>query len=156
MSLEKICVKDVVTAPKSAKVGVVVDLMKKHHVGSVVILEGLGKKSVPLGIITDRDIALTVGVEQNPSHLKVETVMQSQPVTAKVTDGVFETLKKMREFGVKRIPLVDKSGDLCGILAAEDLLNLLSQEMNELSKIGEVQLSNERGVRLPTEKQLVM
>ena len=40
MSLEKICVKDVVTAPKSAKVGVVVDLMKKHHVGSVVILEG--------------------------------------------------------------------------------------------------------------------
>ena len=97
-----------------------------------------------------------MGVEQNPSHLKVETVMQSQPVTAKVTDGVFETLKKMREFGVKRIPLVDKSGDLCGILAAEDLLNLLSQEMNELSKIGEVQLSNERGVRLPTEKQLVM
>jgi Mg/Co/Ni transporter MgtE len=49
--------------------------------------------------------------------------------------GVFETVQQMRMAGVRRMPVVDRTGGLVGIISVDDLIQLLSDEMNELAKL---------------------
>jgi len=53
----------------------------------------------------------------------------------------------MRLRGIRRVPVVDAAGNLCGIVSADDLLEFLAEEMSELSRIGSWQQSHERRVR---------
>lgn len=51
------------------------------------------------------------------------------------SEGLFEALRYMRGKGVRRMPVVDSSGALVGILTLDDLLGLLAEEMSELAKL---------------------
>jgi CBS domain-containing protein len=50
-------------------------------------------------------------------------------------DGVFETMRLMREHGVRRVPVVDERGGLQGIVAIDDLIAVLSDEMSEFARL---------------------
>ena len=78
------------------------------------------------------------------------------PVTINVNAGIFETVRKMRDEGIKRLPVINEDGSLYGIVCADDLLTLMSEEIYNLSKINERQLNNEKGIRLPSEKAIQM
>lgn len=128
--------------------------MSKHHVGSVIVIEGFNGKRIPAGIITDRDIALTVGATQKPTELRVDQVMQALPVTVRESEGIYETIIKMSEHGVRRLPVVNEEGALYGIICADDLLSLMGEEINNLAKINGTQIKNEQGIKLPAEKHI--
>jgi CBS domain-containing protein len=49
--------------------------------------------------------------------------------------GVFEAIIFMRDKGVRRLPVVGKEGELIGILALDDLIELLAEELNELARL---------------------
>lgn len=151
MSIKSLCRTNIVTVEKGTTLQAVAHLMQEKHVGSVLITEGTNGKRVLSGIITDRDIALTLGSSSKPQELKVDQLMRSQPVTVKANDGIFETIIKMREYGVKRMPVVNDDGSLYGIICADDVLNLMAEEMSTLAKITGVQVSKEKGVRTPVE-----
>ena len=53
----------------------------------------------------------------------------------------------MRLRGIRRVPVVDASGNLSGIVSADDLLEFLAEEMGELSRIGSWQQAHERHAR---------
>jgi len=154
MSIKSICKTQIATMPKDSTLKDISQLMQKKHVGSVVVTEAYDGKKIPAGIITDRDIALALGSSKNPQTLKVESIMQSQPITVKASEGIFATIAIMRKNGVKRLPVVTDDGSLFGIICADDLLSLMGEEINNLAKITETQIKKEQGVRIPVAKQV--
>lgn len=154
MSILSVCKTEVVTIDRKATLKSVSELMQKKHVGSIIVTEGFNGKKIPAGIITDRDIALTLGTSPKPQDIIVDQIMQSQPVTVKTSEGIYETIVKMREYGIKRMPVVMADGSLFGIISADDLLTLMGEEINNLAKIPETQVSREQGIRKPAEKHV--
>lgn len=154
MSIKSICKTQVATIQKSSSLKDVSELMQQQHVGSVIVTEGLNGKRIPCGIITDRDLALAMGSSVKPQELRVEQIMRSHPFSVKTNDGIFETCVKMREQGIKRLPVVHEDGSLCGVISADDILSLMGEEINNLAKIIETQTKNEKGILMPAEKQV--
>ncbi len=56
-------------------------------------------------------------------------------------DEILETVKRMRGKGVRRIPVVNGQGDLEGIIAVDDLVDLLAEQMADLVAL----ISTEQG-----------
>ena len=65
----------------------------------------------------------------------VGDIMSPQLFSVQEKEGVFETILLMRTKGVRRIPVVDEEGALTGIITVEDILDLLAEEITELSKV---------------------
>ena len=151
MSIKSICNTTVVTIQKNSTLHDVSNLMQKKHVGSIVVIELFEGKKIPAGIITDRDIALALGSSPKASEMKVEQIMQSAPITVNENEGIYETVVRMRKYGVKRLPVTKEDGSLLGIVSADDILSLMGDEISNLAKINENQFRNEQGVKLPTE-----
>ena len=127
MPIKSVCNTKIVTINKSATLEEVSSLMQKHHVGSLIVVESFNGKLIPAGIITDRDIALTIGSLQKPKEIRVEQIMQTQPITVKENEGIYETISKMQKHGVKRLPVIHDDGSLLGIVSADDLLGLMGE-----------------------------
>ncbi len=103
--------------------------MKEEEVGSVVI-EADGK---PVGIVTDRDLTLEVlEPRRDPTETTAEEVMTETPTTVNSDDGVLDATATMYEKGVRRLPVVDSDGALTGIVTLDDLLVLLTDELDDL------------------------
>ncbi len=136
MAVGEICNREVVIAQKALSVVDAAQLMRKHHVGDLVVVEERNGRRHPVGIVTDRDIVVeVVAAEVNPDALKVGDIMGPEVATVRESEGLFEALRYMRGKGVRRMPVVDRDGGLVGILTLDDLLSLLAEEMTELAKL---------------------
>ena len=79
--------------------------MRLEHVGSLVVVND---DQTPLGMITDRDIAIEVVARNlDPMKLTVRDVMTTPVVTAGPSESMVVALARMREFGVRRLPIHD-------------------------------------------------
>ena len=70
--------------------------------------------------------------------------MSDDLLTAIDADDVYETIERMRQRGIRRVPVVSRDGALAGIVSADDLLAFLSEEMGELSRIASHQQNQEK------------
>lgn len=154
MSIKDLAGKFVATVHEDASLADASNLMQEYHVGCLVVVREYDGKKVPSGMITDRDLALTIGGSPRAEALSVKHVMRGQPVVAFETDGVFETMTAMRRYGVRRIPVINERGELTGIICADDLLELIAEELVNLAKITETQIFNEESLRLPDASHL--
>lgn len=121
--------------------------MRLDHVGSLVVVDD---NQTPLGMITDRDIAIEVVAKNlNPTALTVKDVMTAPVVTASPDESMVVALARMREFGVRRLPIVDEAGKLAGVISNSNLVEELSALLDSLvrnihsSKTREVALRSE-------------
>jgi CBS domain-containing protein len=137
MPIGDVCVRDVVIATKDVTVQQAAVLMRRHHVGDlVVVVEGAHGGQVPVGIVTDRDIVVSVVAPAvNAAVYTVGDLVARELVTVAEDQGVFETIQQMRMSGVRRMPVVNRAGGLVGIISVDDLIQLLSDEMSELAKL---------------------
>lgn len=123
-------------------------LMRRHHVGDVVVVEQAGGLRVPVGIITDRDIVVSViALGLDAASLLVADIMSDELMTANEDDDVNETIDRMRYRGIRRVPVVDATGQLSGIVSVDDVLEFLAEEMGELSRISSHQQAHEKRAR---------
>jgi CBS domain-containing protein len=121
----------VVCCEADSTVPAVAALMRKHHVGDVIVVEGAAENRMPLGIITDRDIVIeAVALDIDTSVLTAGDLMSAPLVTVAENAGLVETLRLMRNHKIRRIPVVTPSGSLYGIVTADDIMNLLAMEMS--------------------------
>ena len=137
MPISDVCVRDVVVATKETTVQQAAALMRRHHVGDLVVVqEGTNGRKIPVGIITDRDIVVSVVAPAlNGAVYTIGDLVTRELVTVAEDQGVFETIQQMRMIGVRRMPVVDRAGGLVGIISVDDLIQLLSDEMSELAKL---------------------
>jgi CBS domain-containing protein len=121
----------VVCCEADATVPAVAALMRKHHVGDVLVVEGAAENRMPLGIITDRDIVIeAVALDIDTGVLTAGDLMSAPLVTIAENAGLVETLRVMRNHKIRRMPVVTPSGSLYGIVTADDIMNLLAMEMS--------------------------
>jgi CBS domain-containing protein len=136
MAIGDICNREVVIARRDNSVKQAAQLMREYHVGDLVVVDQSNGGRVPCGILTDRDVVVGVVAKGlDPEALKVGEVMWPELVMARETDGVSETIELMRAKGVRRVPIVDERGALVGIVTADDILDLLAEEMTALAKM---------------------
>lgn len=121
-------VKKVVTGAPTESLASVARAMEEHNVGAVVLVEN----HKPVGIITDRDLALRVVAHGLPPQTPVKNVMSTPVHTAYRDDGVFDTTQLMMDAGVRRLPVVDDTEELVGMVTLDDLLRVLSRELSNL------------------------
>ena len=136
MPIAEICSRGVVVASPNDSLRSVAELMRQHHVGSVVVTRDTNGLVYPVGIITDRDIVLAL-VAKNVSADAVSAgdVMSEPLETADENDEVWQVLERMRNRGVRRLPVVAPRGELIGIVSADDLLELVAEEVVSLARI---------------------
>ncbi len=136
MPISEICNREVVIVQRNSTAAEAARLMRQHHVGDVVVVEERGGANVPLGIVTDRDLVVEImapGIDQ--AIVAVGDIMVSELATVREHAGVSETIEYMRARGVRRVPVVDRNGALVGIIALDDLLELLAEELLALAQL---------------------
>jgi len=136
MPISEICNREVIVVQRNDTTLEAAKLMRQHHIGDVVVVEDRGGVRVPVGVITDRDLVVEImAPELDQKVITVGDIMAPDLVTVKENTGVFEAIQYMRAKGVRRLPVVDGSGGLVGILTLDDLLELLAEELLALAKL---------------------
>jgi len=133
MPISECCNIGVVCCEPDTTISDVAALMRKHHVGDVIVVEkgaDMAADRVPVGIVTDRDIVLeTTALEVDARIFTAGDIMSTPIVTTAEDEGLIETLRLMRDNKVRRMPVVTEAGTLYGIVAADDIVNLLAMEL---------------------------
>ena len=144
MTIATICNREVITVQRDATVLHAAMLMRQYHVGDVVMIENRKNKTVPIGIVTDRDIVVElVATELDCNVITVGDIVISKLTVIKESAGVFEAIQLMASKGIRRLPVVDDEGGLVGIITLDDLLLLLSKELAALLKLVALEEKNE-------------
>jgi CBS domain-containing protein len=130
------CNREVIVTTRDTAIVQAARLMREHHVGNLVVVEERDGQRFPAGIVTDRDIVVEVVAENVAlDALTVGDIMSTELLTAQEEDPVWMVLERMRTRGVRRIPVVSTEGVLVGIMAMDDLLGLLSEELTALARL---------------------
>jgi CBS domain-containing protein len=118
VEIREVMTESVVTATPDAPVRHIAELMRERNVGSVVLVDDSG---LPIGFITDRDLAVSVLADGHPGDTPAGGHASSPVVTGAPGMDVTEATKLMVDNGVRRLPIVD--GDrLTGIVTLDDLV----------------------------------
>lgn len=149
------CVRDVVTVDRQATAVTCARRMHDTHVGSLVVVEERAGARVPVGMITDRDIAIeVVAFGLDPEGTVAGDIMPAELALAREDDDLFEVLATMRAYGVRRLPVVDAAGALTGIVSADDLWEVLADELDGLVRVMKAEQSRERATRTAGESKM--
>jgi CBS domain-containing protein len=133
MLVNECCNPDVVCCEPETVVQEVAALMRRHHVGSVVVVDPEDRR-VPIGIVTDRDIVVeTIAPELDVKTITAGDIMSKPIVTVRDTEGLADSLQLMRNHKVRRIPVVTEDGALSGIVTVDDVINLLARELQTIT-----------------------
>lgn len=120
-------------------------LMKKYHVGCLVVVEERGSDRVPIALVTDRDLVVK-GMAEAPGELEtmqVAQVMSEGLTMARDTEQMYDVRKKMRARGVRRMPVVDAEDRLQGIIAFDDMVEWMAQELTDLAQLVSLEQEHE-------------
>ncbi len=121
----------VVTAGLDERVGDVARTMRERRVGCVVVT----RDRHPVGIVTDRDLALRVLAEgRDPNRTTIADIVTYDPIVVHTNDGIELVAEVMRTHGVRRLPIVDAIGVLAGVVTADDLTMLLGRELSSIAQ----------------------
>ena len=95
---------------------------------------------------------LHIGTQLDPTAVTAGDLISREVVVVREDQGVFETIEHMRAHGVRRMPVVDQQGALVGILAIDDLIELLAEELSKLPKL----VSREQAQEAETKRSHVL
>jgi CBS domain-containing protein len=123
-------IKPVVTIAPEASVLDAARLMRAKRVGALVVVNA----RKPVGMLTDRDITVSVvAAGDDPVKTPVSKVMHPNPRLLREDQGLFDAVKTFSSAGVRRLPVVNAAGTVKGIIALDDVLMLLGNEMAHVS-----------------------
>lgn len=135
MNAGTICERPVVTIRSSDELVRAAQLMRATHIGYLVVVETDAVQGFmrPIGVLTDRDIVVTtVAREVDPKTLRVGDIMTAPPITTREDESVATALAKMRQHGIRRLPVVNARDELVGILASDDVLKTIATETQDI------------------------
>jgi CBS domain-containing protein len=135
MDAGSICTRHVVTVRPGEDLVTAARLMREEHVGYLVVAEAHPDGALePVGVLTDRDIVVAVVArEVDARSLTVADVMTRKPMLVEEKESIESALRKMREIGVRRMPVVDPLRRLCGVLAVDDVIDLVSGQLANIA-----------------------
>jgi CBS domain-containing protein len=136
MNVGTVCKRDVIGVVPETSVADAARLMRTHHIGDVLVLQHDGERRVPIGIVTDRDVVVeVVAADLDARQLKVGDLVTRQLVTADEHETCEDCVRVMALNGVRRMPVVDASGGLVGVVTIDDLLPHFAAPLAQLSEL---------------------
>ena len=136
MNVAEICSREVVVMDRGESLHEAVRLMRENHVGDVVVTEQRVGRTVPIGILTDRDILIEVVAQEVPlDGLAVSDVMSFDLLTVGGDQSEADALLRMRSRGVRRAPVVDEDGALVGIVTIDDVIEVLAEQLGNIAAL---------------------
>jgi CBS domain-containing protein len=150
MYVSQLCKSQVVTIGAKEEITTAARLMREKHVGYLVVIESEGTDGLPrpVGVLTDRDIVVSIVARgADPRNFTVGDVMSVNPVTVYQLDGLEKAVQEMRRLGVRRLPVVGKFGELTGVLSLDDVLDVVSGELRDLAGAVRTEQSYEVSLR---------
>jgi CBS domain-containing protein len=116
----------------------VAKIMKTEDVGSIPVCESRQSRKLA-GIVTDRDLAMHVVAEARDSNTTlVQDVMTKDPIACSPEDDLQKALETMQIHQVRRIPVVDRGGQLVGIIAQADIATRAGEPRKTAETVKEI------------------
>ena len=141
MKCKEIMTKDPVCCLPGDRVDQAAQLMKDEDVGSIPVVADQKTKRL-LGIVTDRDLAVkVVAPARQISSVTIEEVMSHDPVTCHADDDLQKAVSAMENHQVRRIPVVDDSNQIIGIIAQADIATRASEPETTAEVVEEISRS---------------
>jgi predicted transcriptional regulator len=133
MKVGEFCNREVIIIERQESALDAAKLMRVHHVGDVIVVDKSDTGVTPIGILTDRDIVIEIVAKAiDPGSVTAGDAMSYDLVTAREEDDLMETIKIQRSRGIRRIPIVNEQGELVGILAVDDVLEIITEQLSDL------------------------
>jgi len=134
----KTCQEVMTAAPRCATarhtIEQVAQMMKEEDVGAIPVIDDQANGKL-VGIVTDRDIVLkVVAAHQDANSVRVDSVMNSSLVFGHPEDSLDEAREAMKEHQIRRLPIVDESQKLLGIISQKDV----AEESSSVAATGEM------------------
>lgn len=144
MKAGELCNRNVITAEPDMSIQQAAELMRDHHVGCLVVVRENEGRVEPAGIVTDRDIVVELIAKGiSIDEVTLGDIMSFALLKVGEDDSIFECAQRMRSRGVRRVPVITNNGALAGILALDDILSLLGEELSLLCKLTEREAEQE-------------
>lgn len=121
LPVENIMSGHVISAPSTATLWEVLEILLKTGVGGVPLL---GKNGQVEGILSERDLTNLI---PSKTGIPVEIHMSRHVITAKVGESLREVCRKMVSFGIRRLPVL-REQELCGIVTSMDVLRVFNSD----------------------------
>lgn len=148
MLLKEVCVLDVVCCGRTTTVVEAARIMRKHHIGDLIVVDDPDGVRSPVGILTDRDIVVEVlGNDRDPAKTQVADVMSSKLVIAGASEDTSVAVERMHKHGVRRVPVVNPGGSLIGVFTLDDAIKLHAERGAEFVDIIAKAQTHERRTR---------
>ena len=125
MRIERLYTRRIMATRRSAPIAEAAATMQRFGVGSLLVMED-GSEHRPVGIVTDRDLALQ-GFASESSQ--VGSVMTPVIATIREEADIHEALETMRAHGVRRLLVTGREGTLRGVLSIDDIVDGLSADL---------------------------
>lgn len=107
--------------------------MCESRVSTLVVLAH--NRATPIGILTDRDLVLKVLAKgASAEAVSVADVMTRDVGTCKGSHELFDAIRIMHRYGVRRLPVLDEEGAMMGLVSADDVYSALTAHMRELGQ----------------------
>lgn len=115
-------------------------MMRDSDAGVIPVVESSSESDANhqgklVGVITDRDIVVrAVADGKDITTTKAEEIMTNELHTALADDRIFDVIRKMGDKQIRRVPVVDADGNLCGIVSMADIA-LETEDNKELAEV---------------------
>jgi CBS domain-containing protein len=121
MKVKEMMTKNPAVATPDMTLSKIARMMADEDVGAIPVVDNKDNQKV-VGVITDRDITVrAVALEKNPLMMKASEIMSTGVVTVGVDDDVKDVARLMEKNQVRRVPVLDEMGKVCGIVAQADI-----------------------------------
>jgi CBS domain-containing protein len=152
MNLAKLCTRNVITGTRETTIQDAAKMMRQHHVGDLVVVDqprGERGRKVPAGIVTDRDIVISVvAMGLDASVFTLGDLLLKKAITCSEDQDLESCLALMRSNGIRRMPVVDQKGSLRGILTLDDVVRKLAEDLGEIANLVVREQAHERKARV--------
>lgn len=143
-----IAVRTPATALPSETITICAKRMHAEHVGCLIVVEKDDGNQFPVGMLTDRDIAIeVVAFGLDPNALTAGDVMSEKPAVVEEDDDLLDVLARMRERGARRLPVTRPDGALAGVIALDNVLEALGEQLDGMIGVLKAQQTRELRTR---------
>jgi CBS domain-containing protein len=137
MSVQAIMTPNPVCCTTTTPLQEVAKLMLDNDCGQIPVVAGNGSNR-PIGVVTDRDIVIRLVAQGiDAGKAPASDAMSTPCVTVTIDTSLRECCDLMESNQIRRVPVVDAKGELCGIVALADIA-LSGQDSSTVAVVKEV------------------
>lgn len=119
VQVSEIMTKDIVACRPEDTLKKAASLMGEQDCGALPVLDG---REELIGVLTDRDICLCAADRDEPlANIQVADAISWEPLTCRPDEKIESAERKLSEHQVRRLPVIDESGKLLGMLSLGDI-----------------------------------